>query len=97
MATTDAYSFIARYYDLLIGPLNAALAKIAVRMAAIAPGVRVLDVACGTGSALSEFVNVGAQATFLTNGDLSVSIDYDLEIKEDYYANSGFIIIRTKL
>ncbi len=38
--------------------------------------------------------NVGAKLTFITKNDVTLSLNYDLELKEDYYGHSGYVNVR---
>lgn len=38
----------------------------------------------------------GAKITLETNGNITISLDYDLEIKEDFYAHYGYANIRSR-
>ena len=58
-AVTDAYAIQARLYDLVVEPLNAPLRAAAHRLCPTRPGWTVLDVGCGTGSALAEYAAAG--------------------------------------
>ncbi len=55
----DAYGRLALLQDAVLEPLNAPLRDIAVRMAAPRPGMRVLDVGCGTGAQLERYLAAG--------------------------------------
>lgn len=59
MAETDAYGWQARVYDLVIEPMNAPLRRVARRQVSPPPGGVVLDVGCGTGTALAEYAAEG--------------------------------------
>jgi ubiquinone/menaquinone biosynthesis C-methylase UbiE len=56
---SDAYGVQARFYDLVIEPLNAPLREAARRVCPPRQGWTVLDVGCGTGTALAEYVAAG--------------------------------------
>jgi ubiquinone/menaquinone biosynthesis C-methylase UbiE len=56
---SDAYGVQARFYDLVVEPLNAPLREAARRVCPPRPGWRVLDVGCGTGTALAEYAAAG--------------------------------------
>lgn len=55
----DAYGRLAGLQDLFLEPLISRLRDIAVSMAAPSPGMRVLDVGCGTGQQLDRYVHAG--------------------------------------
>ena len=56
----DRYGSIARFYDTVIEPINAPLARRARQMHPLGHGASVLDVGCGTGIHLEEFAKAGA-------------------------------------
>lgn len=57
----DAYAVQARFYDLVVGPLNAPLRAAARRLWPPRPEWTVLDVGCGTGAAMAEYEAVGCR------------------------------------
>jgi len=57
----DAYAIQARFYDLVVEPLNAPLRAAARRVCPPEPDWIVLDVGCGTGTALAEYADAGCQ------------------------------------
>lgn len=59
------YEWIAPHYDRLLGRVNAAFAGIALRLLDLPRGARVLDVACGTGAAVEQYLRAGLDATGL--------------------------------
>lgn len=59
---SDAYGMQARFYDRVIEPLNAPLRAAARRVCPPQPEWTVLDVGCGTGTALAEYAALGCRA-----------------------------------
>ncbi len=59
----DPYRTIARIYDRLIEPLNSKLKGLGLRMCPPAPGQKVLDIGCGTGTLLEQYRDGGATIT----------------------------------
>jgi ubiquinone/menaquinone biosynthesis C-methylase UbiE len=59
VAGTDAYGWQSRVYDLVIEPVNAPVRRVARRQVDLPPGAVVLDVGCGTGTALAEYASEG--------------------------------------
>lgn len=57
----DAYAVQARFYDLFIEPLNAPLRAAARRVCPPMAEWTVLDVGCGTGTALAEYAEIGCR------------------------------------
>jgi ubiquinone/menaquinone biosynthesis C-methylase UbiE len=57
----DAYAVQARFYDLIVEPLNAPLRAAARRVCPPEPDWVVLDVGCGTGTALAEYADAGCR------------------------------------
>lgn len=57
----DAYALQARFYDLVVEPLNAPLRAAARRVCPPQPAWTVLDVGCGTGAALAEYAEAGCR------------------------------------
>lgn len=55
----DAYAVQARFYDLVVEPLNAPLRAAARRLCPPDPGWTVLDIGCGTGAAVAEYATLG--------------------------------------
>ncbi len=56
---TDAYGLQARFYDRVVEPLNTPLRATARRLCPPQPDWTVLDVGCGTGTALAEYRELG--------------------------------------
>ena len=59
MAEVDSYGWRAHVYDAFIEPMNAPLRRVARRQVSPPPGGVVLDVGCGTGTALAEYSAAG--------------------------------------
>ncbi len=64
----DAYGTIARIYDRVLEPVTSPLRSRALELAPAEPGMRVLDVGCGTGTQLERYAEYGA---IVTGVDLS--------------------------
>ncbi len=62
MAGTDAYGWQSRVYDGALERMNAPLRRVARRQVSPPPHAVVLDVGCGTGAALAEYVGEGFRA-----------------------------------
>ncbi|MGI9528362.1 MAG: class I SAM-dependent methyltransferase [Acidimicrobiia bacterium] len=75
--THDAYSWVAQHYDRFLEPLNAPLRQLTLRQFPMGPGMRVLDVGCGTGAHLDAFADTGASCwgVDLSPGMLEVAKD----------------------
>lgn len=56
---SDAYGMQARFYDRVVEPLNAPLRAAARKVCPSRPEWTVLDVGCGTGTALAEYAQAG--------------------------------------
>lgn len=59
----DAYGSIARFYDRVLGSMTVSVRSRALRLNPAAPGLRVLDVGCGTGVYLEAYADAGADCT----------------------------------
>ena len=57
--TKDAYGRLARWQDALLEPLNGPLRDIGLGLYPPRPGMRVLDVGCGTGAQLQRYLDAG--------------------------------------
>jgi ubiquinone/menaquinone biosynthesis C-methylase UbiE len=57
----DPYRRFARIYDRVLEPLNAPLRGIGMELCPPAPGMRVLDVGCGTGALLEGYLDGGCE------------------------------------
>ena len=75
--THDAYGWVAQHYDRFLEPLNAPLRQLTLRQFPTGPGMRVLDVGCGTGAHLAAFADTGASCwgVDLSPGMLEVAKD----------------------
>lgn len=73
----DSYGWVAQHYDRVLEPLNAPLRRIALRQIPTGPGMRVLDVGCGTGAHLAAYADTGASCwgVDLSPAMLAVAID----------------------
>jgi ArsR family transcriptional regulator len=56
---SDGYGFCSRFYDRALEPMNAPLRRVAHRMCPPDPAWTVLDIGCGTGAGLAEYVSAG--------------------------------------
>jgi ubiquinone/menaquinone biosynthesis C-methylase UbiE len=61
--TEDPYHRVAGLYDRLFEPLNRGLRQLGVRIYPPAPGMRVLDVGCGTGVHLDLYRRAGCRVS----------------------------------
>jgi ubiquinone/menaquinone biosynthesis C-methylase UbiE len=68
---TDPYRRIARFYDAVVEPFNAALRGYVVRVAQPQIGMKVLEIGCGTGTNLELFTEAGCEVAGV---DLSPSM-----------------------
>jgi len=97
-AVPDACAVQARFYDVVIEPLNAPLRAAARRLCPPRPDWTVLDVGCGTGASLAEYADVGcrvigadpspamiaqARARLGDDADLRVIDDSRLPVEDD--------------
>jgi ubiquinone/menaquinone biosynthesis C-methylase UbiE len=55
----DPYAWQSKVYDLVLEPMNAPIRQIVQRTWPLAPGTVVVDIACGTGTALEEYRAAG--------------------------------------
>ena len=58
-AEADPYARIAPWYDLFLERVDGPVRETAFTMSAPTPSMKVLDVGCGTGITLEQYVNVG--------------------------------------
>ena len=68
---TDPYRRIAAVYDAAVEPFNAALRRYVLKIARPEPGMKVLEVGCGTGTNLALFAVAGCDVSGV---DLSPSM-----------------------
>jgi ubiquinone/menaquinone biosynthesis C-methylase UbiE len=57
----DSYWKFAPIYDLVIGPTNSIIKRIRLNLAPPVPGMKLLDVGCGTGSDLKPYGEAGCE------------------------------------
>jgi demethylmenaquinone methyltransferase/2-methoxy-6-polyprenyl-1,4-benzoquinol methylase len=57
----DPYRRFARLYDRVLEPMNAPLRGIGMKLCPPGPGMRVLDVGCGTGALLEDYLGAGCE------------------------------------
>jgi demethylmenaquinone methyltransferase/2-methoxy-6-polyprenyl-1,4-benzoquinol methylase len=55
---TDPYKTIAKFYDFIFEPINLSLRQIGIKMCPISPGMKILDIGCGTGAQLELYKNL---------------------------------------
>jgi ubiquinone/menaquinone biosynthesis C-methylase UbiE len=63
MRTDDPYRRIAPLYDRLIEPMQAGVRRIALETVTPQPSWSVLDVGCGTGTALAQYLEAGCDVS----------------------------------
>jgi len=95
----DSYGWVAQHYDRVLEPLNAPMRRVALRQVPTGPGMRVLDVGCGTGAHLAAYADTGASCwgVDLSPAMLAVArerlpepVDLRLEDATDLPFDSGF-------
>lgn len=59
MTAADPYRRIAGFYDRIVEPMQAGVRRVALDVVPPQPEWRVLDVGCGTGTALASYANAG--------------------------------------
>ena len=59
--TKDPYRKFVPIYDLVIGPSNSIIKRIRLNLAPPIPGMKVLDVGCGTGADLKPYGEAGCE------------------------------------
>ena len=68
---SDPYRRIARVYDAIVEPFNKSLRGYVLKVAGPEPGLKILEVGCGTGANLELFAEAGCE---ITGVDLSPSM-----------------------
>jgi ubiquinone/menaquinone biosynthesis C-methylase UbiE len=96
----DGYRWIAKGYDAVVDPFNRAIWQIVVTMRPAGPGDQVLDVGCGTGTALVAYQRAGyvasgidlsaamlarARARLSDSADLRIGDATDLPYEDDSF------------
>jgi len=67
----DPYRRIARFYDAVVEPFNAALRRYVLKVARPREGMKVVEIGCGTGTNLELFADAGCEVAGI---DLSPSM-----------------------
>ena len=57
----DPYRRIARFYDAVVEPFNAALRRYVLKVARPREGLKVVEIGCGTGTNLELFADAGCE------------------------------------
>ena len=60
---SDAYGKLAKWYDRIFEPMNSGLRGLGMKVYPPQPGMRVLDIGCGTGSHLKLYHDAGCQVS----------------------------------
>lgn len=71
---SDPYRHSASYYDRVIEPLLAALREIGMALLPPRPGLRVLDVCCGTGTLLARYAQRGCEVAGVDRSPAMLSV-----------------------
>lgn len=77
MTRPDPYRFIANVYDRVLEPVNAPLRGIARSLVEPQAGWVVLDVGCGTGAALADYVDLGCKVIGVDASPAMVAVARD--------------------